>query len=293
MRILYLGLPLGALHLCQQGHAPHTILVSHADAVGLRRLRRRLGNRGSLLLARPDLDDPAVLHLLRSARPDALLSFFWPRRIPATVLGMAPRGAFGVHPSLLPRWRGPDPYFWALRRGDRWTGVTLHRLASKYDTGAIVAQHRVMIREGENAWQLARRLDVPALALLTTCAQALRDGQALTGAPQREQGATSAPRPDEADLIIDWRRSADDIVRLVRAAAPWPGASAVLGNREVHVVAARLGATPPPAALRPAEAWHTPDGIAVRAGSGAVLLQRLRTADGTTVRPEDVLPPQA
>jgi methionyl-tRNA formyltransferase len=289
VRILYLGLPLGALHLARRGHGPRTVLVGSGQSVGLRRLRREVGRRGSLILVRPDLEDPAVLHVLRSAQPDVLLSFFWPRRIPASVLALPHCGAFGTHPSLLPRWRGPDPYFWALRRGDRETGVTLHRLTPDYDTGAIVAQRRMPIVEGENAWQLARRLDPLALELLTRCADDLAAGCTLEGRPQSEADATWAPAPDDDALIIDWQRPADDIVRLIRAAAPWPGARALLGDREVHVLAAWPCPTTPPSALRPAEAWRTPQGMAVRAGEGAVLLERLRTLDGDTVSPEALL----
>jgi methionyl-tRNA formyltransferase len=265
------------------------MVVGHTDAPGMRRVRRRLGSGGTLILGRAELEDPAVHHALRSMTPDVILSFFWPRRVPPSLLALPTRGAFGTHPSLLPRWRGPDPYFWALRRGDTETGVTLHRLGPEYDTGLVVAQRRVAIRDGDDAWTLARRLDAPALELLVACVRDLHAGRPLEGVPQREDEATSAPVPTETDLAIDWRQPAEDIVRLVRAASPWPGATALLGQVEAQVVAARVSPLPPPAALRPAEAWSTPAGVAVRAGSGAVILERVRSLDGTPVLPEGLL----
>jgi methionyl-tRNA formyltransferase len=289
VRILYFGLPLGALHLAACGRAPVAAAVGHPEAPGMRRLRRRLGSRGVLVLGQPDLGEPPIRGLLASLRPDAILSFFWPRRIPAEVLGLAPRGAFGVHPSLLPRWRGPDPYFWAIRSGDGETGVTLHRLDAQYDTGPVVAQRRLSIDPGENAWQLARRLDAPALELLADCARDLHRGLALEGTPQPEEGATFAPTPTDADLVIDWRQPAESIVCLVRAAAPYPGAAAMLGEQEVRIVRAHVSTVAVPAALRPAEAWLGPEGVAVRAGSGAVLLERVQAEDGAPVAPEALL----
>src|SRR5690606_27864278 len=139
MRFLYLGLPLGAAVLLRAGHSPVACVIGHPDAPGMSRLRRRLP-RETLLLGKPALDDLGVQDALASTRYDVLLSWFWPRRIPLALIERASRGAFGVHPSLLPRWRGPDPYFHAIAAGDATTGVTLHRLAEGYDTGAIVSR---------------------------------------------------------------------------------------------------------------------------------------------------------
>jgi methionyl-tRNA formyltransferase len=279
VRILYLGLPLGALHLGRAGFWPDLACIGHPDAAGMRRLRRVLGPRRALLLGRPDLDDPAVQETLAAARPDVLLSFFWPRRIPAAVLALPARGAFGTHPSLLPRWRGPDPYFWTIARGDVETGVTLHRLAGDYDTGPIVAQRTLAVPDGIDAWRLARRLDRPALQLLAECASRLARGEPLAGTPQDDALATWAPAPSAQELAIDWHRPAGEIVRLVRAAAPFPGATALLPEGLVRVVEARVAREPPPRALEPAEAWQTPEGLAVRAADLGVLLVRTEPLD--------------
>jgi methionyl-tRNA formyltransferase len=286
LRILYLGLPLGAVILERAGHSLDAVVLGHPDAPGGRRMRRR---REGLVLARPDLRDPDVQALLASRRPDVLLSFFWPRRIPAEVLALPPRGAFGTHPSLLPRHRGPDPYFWALRLGDEVTGVTLHRLEPEYDTGAIVEQVTVPVDPRHTSWTLARALDRPALALLCRCAERLARGEALEGAPQPEAGVSYAPSPDDEELAIDWSEPAEDVLRLVRAAAPEPGARARLGEHEVDVLAARRAKEAPPRALAPAEAYRSSEGVAVVTGEGAVVLERIRGEDGDPVEPGALL----
>lgn len=287
---MYLGLPLGALWLARHGHVPRVICLGHPEAPGRGRVLRRLASRGSLVLGRPDLHDPDVFRVLEEARPDAILSFFWPRKIPPEVLALAPRGAFGTHPSLLPRWRGPDPYFWAIDAGDAETGVTLHRLEAEYDTGAILAQRRIALEPRWNAWKLARALDRPALSLLVECADALARGEALEGRPQPLDGVTEAPRPDDEAMALDWHASAEEVVRRVRACAPYPGASAELDGTYVEVVEAAVCDENGPRALEVAEAFETRDGrVAVRCGAGAVVLCRVRDAEGEEVDPLGLL----
>ena len=279
IRIAYFGLPLGALALARAGFFPNVIVLGHSDAIGARRVRRQLG-RHAMVLARPDLADPTVLAAVASARPDVILGWFYPKQIPAEMLRLAPRGAFGVHPSLLPRWRGPDPYFWAIYAGDSETGVSLHRLEAEYDTGAVVAQTRLAIDAGESAWRLAKRLDRPGLALLTACARRLAAGEALEGTAQDPARVTAAPAPDENLLSIDWRRPAAEIVRLVCAASPYPAASADLGDEVVDLVRVAHYAPALPRALEPADAVWTPRGLVVCAGDGGVLIERARDAEG-------------
>ena len=196
------------------------------------------------------------------------------------MLAWAP--AYGTHPSLLPRWRGPDPTFWAIRAGDAATGVTLHALEAEYDTGGVVATREIAIREDDTAWSLSRRLDRPALALLREIAERVRRGERIETRPQRGE-VTQAPFPSAQELAIDWRQPADEVLRLVRAASPEPGAGADLGGQEVEVLRARRWHGAAPVGLAPAEAWRTPEGWAVRCGEGAVRLEEVRGADGRAV----------
>ncbi len=275
-RIAYFGLPLGAVLLLHRGFDLVSIALGHPDAIGARRVRRRAAG---LVLDKPKLGDAAVVKKIAATKPDAILSWFWPQRIPPAVLALAPRGAFGVHPSLLPRHRGGDPYFHAILAGDAETGVTLHRLEAEYDTGAIVDALALPIRETENAWQLARRLDRPSLRLLFRCAEALDRGESLEGQAQDEARATAADPPSEEELLLDWDRDASFLVRLVRAAAPAPGAIAQLGDTLVAVLETRAAADAPKV-LEPGEAFFV-DGVAhVRTGDGGALrLDRVRVEE--------------
>ncbi len=161
MRVAFFGLPIAALLLARDGH--HVAYAAACRAApGLRRLSARVAPGRTEL--RPDVASPDTIARVRAARPELIVSWFWTRRLPREVLELAP--ALGVHPSLLPRPRGPDPYFWAIDAGDSTTGVTAHLLDAEYDTGPILAQRAIAIDPGWNAWKLAKALDRPRLLLL-------------------------------------------------------------------------------------------------------------------------------
>jgi methionyl-tRNA formyltransferase len=206
-----------------------------------------------------------------------LVSWFWTAKLPPEILRIAP--GVGVHPSLLPRHRGPDPYFWAIDCGDEVTGVTAHRLDAEYDTGAILGRRELVIEPRWNAWRLARALDRPSLALLREVVRAFREGKRPLETPQDERGVTQAPEPNDDELAIRWSWSTARIERRVRAAAPWPGAWTEVGDRIVTLL--RVRPTDDfPRALAPAEAAVRGDGVAVvRAGDGAIELLEGRAGD--------------
>jgi len=233
-----------------------------------------------------DANDERILGRLRAASPELIVSWFWTKKIPPPVLALAP--SFGVHPSLLPRHRGPDPYFWAIDSGDQVTGVTAHILGDEYDTGAILAQRQVRLNPQWNAWQLARALDRPSLAVLREMARAFAEGHPPVPRPQDERLATAAPKPTDEELSIRWRWPADRIERRVRAAAPWPGAWAQIGNH--LVVLERVRSTHDfPRVLAPGEATVRSDGIAVvRAGDVALELLSARDGDEVPLRSRDL-----
>lgn len=274
MNLAFFGLPLAALLLARDGHAIVYAGVSRRGP-GLRRLSTRVAPGRTWV--RPDASAPETLTHVRAARPELLVSWFWTTRLPAGILELAP--SLGVHPSLLPRHRGPDPYFWAIDCGDTVTGVTAHALDLDYDTGPVLARRELPIDPRWNAWRLARALDRPSLALLRELVHAFGRGQAPAGAPQDARVATRAPEPTDDDLAIRWLWSAARIERRVRASAPWPGAWTEIGDALVTLVRVRL-TDDFPKALAPGEAAVRADGVAVvRAADRAVELVEGRAED--------------
>lgn len=275
MKIAYFGLPLGALLLSRDGHRLGPIVLSPAEAPG----RRRLGALRPDLLDAGKLGDelePAVEAALASEAPDLLVSWFWTRKLPHSWLSQPPLGAIGVHPSLLPKHRGPNPFFGSIDGGDEVTGVTAHRLDAEYDTGRILGQRSVQVGE-RDAWQLARALDRPSIALLRETAQRLARGESLTEMEQDHSLATWAPEPEGEQLKVDFGWSTERILRRVRALAPTPGLALEVLGVELFVTRAEAGGLPASylAALIPGEAHVSDeDGLSLRTADGAVRVTR-------------------
>lgn len=270
MKILYLGLPLGALCLQREGHQIVAACISRPSMPGMRRLRRILARNEAPLLGRPDLTQPSVRSLLASTDPELVVSWFWTRRVPATVLALAAHGGINVHPSLLPRHRGADPYFWTILEGDTETGVTAHWMTSQYDEGDVIAQRRLPVPPDLTAGQLARHLDRPSLQMLCDTVRAVERGE-VASAPQDHSLATAAPRPSDDDCELVWDTPVDAVLRRVRAAAPDPGAFTGFGDDTVVILRARRAATPL-RGLDPGDVVRTPEGVAVVCADGAILV---------------------
>jgi methionyl-tRNA formyltransferase len=200
VRIAFLGLPLGGLLLARDGHDIVWAGLCRAEAIGTRRLAQRIGRDRVRVL--PDLGAADSFEGLQDAHPELLVSWFWTRKIPLRILRIAP--SFGVHPSLLPRHRGADPFFWAIDAGDEIAGVTAHVLEDEYDTGAVLAQRTIGIDPSWDAWCLARALDRPSLRLLRETAHVFAVERRLRARPQDERFATLAPQPTDEELAIRW-----------------------------------------------------------------------------------------
>jgi methionyl-tRNA formyltransferase len=209
LKIAFLGLPIAGLLLAADGHDVVWAGVCRRGAPGTRRLVRTLG--ADRVAVVPLLDGEDVVARIAAAEPELLVSWFWTKRVPARVRALAPLGAIGVHPSLLPRHRGPDPFFWAIDQGDRETGVTAHRLEDEYDTGAVLGRRALAIDPRWNAWTLAKRLDRPSLSLLRETVAAFSRGErparrdrARRGAGHRGPGPRRRGARDR--LVADHRR---------------------------------------------------------------------------------------
>ncbi|MEO7094296.1 MAG: formyltransferase family protein [Polyangiales bacterium] len=285
MRVVFFGLPLAGLAIARAGHEVVLAGICRKQAPGTRRLRHIVGD--DRVLMRPDVDDPSLLARVRALAPDLFVSWFWTTRLPTSLVAAARQGGFGVHPSLLPRWRGPDPYFWAIDAGDAVTGVTAHRLDAEYDTGAVLGQRVLAIDPRWDSWGLARALDRSSLELLVETVYAFSRGTPPRETAQDAATVTEAPAPDDSLLELDFRRPAADIVRRIRAAAPYPGAWTFVGD-DTALVVTRAETVPRLPGLLPGEAM-TRGGRAVvaAADAGVALLQGRLVLDDDTEKPVD------
>jgi methionyl-tRNA formyltransferase len=156
--------------------------------------------------------------------PDLIFSFYYRSMLPMSLLKRARLGAYNVHGSLLPRFRGRAPLNWAILKGETETGVTLHEMTEKPDAGRIVEQQAVPIGPDETAVEVFRKMTAAAEMVLKRSLPSLIAGKPQFRANDVAKGSYYGRRRPE-DGRIDWSRSAKEIHDLVRAVAPpFPGA---------------------------------------------------------------------
>ncbi len=171
-----------------------------------------------------DARDPAVIERVRRAAPDLVFSFYFRGILPGPLLAIPRLGAFNVHGSLLPRFRGRAPVNWAVLNGETRTGATLHVMTARADAGDIVDQEAVEIGPDDTAREVQTRVTQAAVRVLARRLEDLEAGTAPRH-PQDESAATKFGRRTAEDGRIDWTRSAKQVHDLVRAVThPYPGA---------------------------------------------------------------------
>src|SRR4030095_16968673 len=142
--------------------------------------------------------------------------------------------------SLLPRHRGAAPIAWAILAGDQATGVTTMNMAEEMDAGDMLLQRATPIGPEETGGELTVRLATLGADLIGETLDAIRGGT-LRPRAQADADVTYAPRIDQQQRRIDWKRPADELARLVRALSPAPAAYTPRGPPRVTVVRARPG----------------------------------------------------
>jgi methionyl-tRNA formyltransferase len=183
---------------------------------------------------------PEVLQQVQAAQPDFIFSFYYRHMLPLSLLQLAPRGAYNMHGSLLPKYRGRVPVNWAVLHGETETGATLHEMTAKPDAGAIIGQTMVPILPDDTAFEVFGKLTVAAEQTLWTALPGLIDGSAARLANDLSQGSYFGGRKPE-DGRIDWSQPAQQVYNLHRAVAPpYPGAWTVVDGRTVVLGRARL-----------------------------------------------------
>ena len=165
-----------------------------------------------------DVNDESFVNELEKADLDLLLVAGWPRVLGERVRLLARIASVNVHPSLLPHYRGKEPLFWAILRGERVVGVTLHRLTEAIDQGPILYQARVAVPDGATSETLAALVDREGAALIPELVNRARDGTLPKGTSPADPGSYFPPLRDEHSLL-DWTAGATTLERLVRACA--------------------------------------------------------------------------
>ncbi len=255
------------------------LVVTHADQPGEDvwwQSVRELADRHGIPVIWPlDVNASEIVDQIRTLEPDFLFCFMFRQLLRREFLRIPKRGAFNLHPSALPKFRGRSPINWVLAQGERETGVTLHHMVEKPDRGDIVAQRRFPIGEEDTALTLHRRATEEARILMREIYPLLRAGRApRTPQDQRQASYFGGRNPEDGE--IDWRWPVRRIYNLIRAVThPYPGTFTWHRGRKLHI----WWALPIERAnfLQPGEVRiESGSGVLVGSAEGALRLERVQ-----------------
>lgn len=187
--------------------------------------------------ARADTD--VCRDAVRRADADFIFSFYYRQMLPPDLLGLARYGAYNMHGSLLPKYRGRAPVNWAILNGETETGATLHEMTAKPDAGAIIDQIAIPILPDDDAPTVFAKVTVAAEQTLWRALPGLMDGSATPRLNDIGHGSYFGVRRPE-DGRIDWKLPLQNIYNLIRAVAPpYPGAFCDVGAHRFTITRAR------------------------------------------------------
>ena len=206
------------------------------------------------------INEPSWVDRIRGLAPDVLFSFYYRDLLRRPLLALPRLGAFNLHGSLLPRYRGRCPVNWQLVNGERESGVTLHHMVARADAGDIVGREVVAVGPDDTALELYLKLVAAGRRVLVRHLDEILSGTAPR-TPQDESHATVFGGREPEDGRIDWTRTRREIHDLVRAVAPpWPGAFFDGPDGRVRVLRTSLGAVPSGLSLVPGTLRETEGG---------------------------------
>ncbi|HCC83804.1 TPA: methionyl-tRNA formyltransferase [Candidatus Uhrbacteria bacterium] len=170
------------------------------------------------------LKDEAFIESLRQLNADAFVVVSYGRIIPQIVLDLPKLGVINVHPSLLPKYRGPSPMQSAIAAGETETGISIMKLDALMDHGPILAQTKLSITPQTTSESLMAEVVATGVPLLIETLKKFTLGE-ITPTEQDHASATICSLLSRADGIIDWSQPAEVIYAHVRGLNPWPGTS--------------------------------------------------------------------
>jgi len=187
---------------------------------------------------------------LTALQPAAIIVVGYGRLIPPWMLDLPPLGNINLHASLLPKYRGAAPIQWAIAKGESVTGVTTMRLDAGLDTGDILLQRELAITSDDTSETLSPRLASIGSDLVVETLRGLQAGT-IHPQPQDHSQASLAPILKKEDGLVDFSRSATEILNRMRGFQSWPGAYTKFRGKNLQILKARVGAEAlPPADLR-------------------------------------------
>ncbi len=200
---------------------------------------RRFCQEVGLEVLTPFKLDKALVSLIEEIGPDLFIVLSYGKILPPKLLNIPKILPLGVHPSLLPKYRGPAPINWVLINGEEETGVTLFKLSKGVDDGEIITQEKLKITEDDNFFTLSEKIYSLSKKLLIKTLPLLEKGD-FSSEPQSSQGISFAPKIDKTLSKINWQEPASKIRNLIRALVSKPCAFSFFRGKRIKFYSAQV-----------------------------------------------------
>ncbi len=247
VKIIFVGTPeFGAIildKLIQNNLKPLLVITAPDKQVGRKQILtpppvKILAEKYKIPILQPDKIKDTTYEI-QNTNPDLIVVAAYSQIIPNDILKIPKYGCLNIHPSLLPRWRGPSPIQFAILNGDDKTGVTIIKMTEEIDAGPILRQKEIKIEEKETYTTLHNKLGKLGGNLLIETIPKLINNE-IEVINQDESKSTYSKFLKKEDGKIDWKKSAREIERQIRAFNPWPGSFTMWKKRRIKILKARV-----------------------------------------------------
>lgn len=304
MRVLFAGTPEIAVPtlvaITESVHSVVGVLSAPDKAVGRGRrtefppVKHAAVAHGLTVLQPENLGEETRVRI-SDLSPEVLVAFAYGKIFGAKFLALFASGAINVHPSLLPRHRGPSPIPAVILAGDPVTGVTIQRMALEVDSGDILSQREIALDGTETTSVLSERLGQIGAQMVVNVLDAIAHGDDV-GATQDHNAASYTSLVSKEDGMIDWSCSAEKIERSVRAYQPWPLAHTVFREQRLNLLRCSVVITENEAGADGAQVApgsvvrvDKRQGVLVQTGNGLLAVQKLQLQSRKALEWKDFL----
>lgn len=202
-------------------------------------IAREAKNIGAKIFSIEMIKNPNIINQIKNLAPGIIILADYNEILPKEILDIPKYGVLNIHPSLLPKYRGPSPIAGAILTGEKRTGVSIVKMNEKIDAGDILSQIEIKIRPRENAEQLKNRLARFGADLLAETVPYYLAGE-ISPIKQKEELVTTSKIIEKSDGKLTGAETAEQIDCLVRALSPWPGVYTEINNRKIFITKAHL-----------------------------------------------------
>lgn len=220
------------------------------------------------------IDMHSIAEELKNLSPDAGVLVAYGLVVTKGIIDIFPSGILNIHPSLLPKGRGPAPIEETILDGSKETGVSIMLLSEEMDKGPILAQKKIKLSGNDTKQHLADTLLHTGSRLLIDCLGAMFSRHKIEPVPQADRGVTYTSKLKKEDGLIDWNKPAEIIEREIRAYAGWPKSRARLGSMDCIITGVEISDM----SGRPGEYVKDGRSLTVFAGAGSLNIRRLQPA---------------